>query len=138
MIAMSTVRDDQQKVSTEPEEQEQNQTRNTDPRFKDLGQVVRKIRIEKGLTQGQVAEALQVTPGYISNVENGRTSMSLKILVYYAELTSTSLDSLVGITREDYLPIALDNDIMDAISMLPLETKKKLLKTIRLWTKQKK
>ena len=48
-----------------------------------------------GLTQNQVAEALGVTPGYISNVENNRTAMSLRILTYYAKLCGCSLDSLV-------------------------------------------
>ncbi len=128
---MSTVTDDPQKISQEQKEKAISKA--NDLRLKNLGEVVRKLRLENGLTQGQVAEALQVTPGYISNVENGRTSMSLKILVYYAELTSTSLDSLVGITHEDYLPIALDNDIMNAISTLSLDSKKKLLRTIRLW-----
>ena len=134
---MSTHTDDPRKTFQEPEEDDEELvSRNSDPRFKNLGEVVRRIRLDKGLTQWQVAEALQVTPGYISNVENGRTSMSLKVLVYYAELTSTSLDSLVGIAREDYRPIALDNDIMDAISKLTLDEKQKLLKTIRVWTEE--
>ena len=99
-----------------------------------LGEVVRKIRMEHGLTQSQVAEALHVTPGYISNVENSRTAMSLRVLVYYAELTNTTLDSLVGLTQTEYQATALDNDIMKAISQLSRKDKKKLLQTIQLWT----
>lgn len=38
----------------------------------DLGAKVKKLRISHGLTQEDVAKALDVTPGYISNVENGR------------------------------------------------------------------
>ena len=38
----------------------------------DLGAKVKKLRISQGLTQEDVAKALDVTPGYISNVENGR------------------------------------------------------------------
>ena len=37
----------------------------------DLGAKVKKLRIAHGLTQEDVAKALEVTPGYISNVENG-------------------------------------------------------------------
>ena len=61
-----------------------------------LGSRVKKLRQEMNLTQAEVADALHVTPGYISNVENNRTAMSLRILIYYAKLMNTTLDSLVG------------------------------------------
>ena len=44
----------------------------------DLGAKVKKLRIAHGLTQEDVAKALDVTPGYISNVENGRNLMTLR------------------------------------------------------------
>ena len=46
-----------------------------------LGSRVKKLRQEMNLTQAEVADALHVTPGYISNVENNRTAMSLRILI---------------------------------------------------------
>ena len=52
------------------------------------GTHIKHIRQKMGLTQNQVAEALGVTPGYISNVENNRTAMSLRILTYYAKLVA--------------------------------------------------
>ena len=45
----------------------------------DLGAKVKKLRISHGLTQEDVAKALDVTPGYISNVENGRNLMTLRM-----------------------------------------------------------
>ena len=54
------------------------------------------------LTQAEVAKALNVTPGYISNVENNRTAMSLRILIYYARLLNISLDSLIGRIDSEY------------------------------------
>ena len=36
----------------------------------DLGAKVKKLRIAHGLTQEDVAKALEVTPGYISNIKN--------------------------------------------------------------------
>ncbi len=50
----------------------------------DYGNQIKEYRISLGLTQNQVATAMNVTPGYISNVENGRTAMSLRMLIYYA------------------------------------------------------
>lgn len=97
------------------------------------GALVKNLRIQNDLTQNQVAEALGVTPGYISNVENNRTAMSLRILTYYARLVGCSLDSLVGELEPEYAETALDRKLHQAILSLDMETKEKLLKTIEIW-----
>ena len=96
------------------------------------GTHIKHIRQKMGLTQNQVAEALGVTPGYISNVENNRTAMSLRILTY-AKLCGCSLDSLVGTLDPEYSETALDRELYNAIMQLDVDTKEKLLKTIELW-----
>ena len=100
------------------------------------GTLVKNLRIQNGLTQNQVADALGVTPGYISNVENNRTAMSLRILTYYARLVGCSLDSLVGELEPDYSETALDRKLYETIIQLDSETKEKILKTIELWKKR--
>ena len=87
------------------------------------------------MTQNEVATELDVTPGYISNVENGRTAMSLRILIYYSKLMGITLDELVGNLEPDYKASALDNSLMAAIKTLSTEQKEKLLKTIKIWQK---
>ena len=99
------------------------------------GALIKELRIQNGLTQNQVAESLGVTPGQISNVENNRTAMSLRILPYYARLVGCSLDSLVGDLEPDYSETALDRALYNAIIGLDVKTKEKLLKTIELWKK---
>ena len=99
------------------------------------GSMIKQLRIQNGLTQNQVAEALGVTPGYISNVENNRTAMSLRILMYFARLIGCSLDSLVGELEPEYSETALDRKLYNAILALDHETKEKLLATIELWSK---
>ena len=47
--------------------------------YTNLGSKIKDMRIQMNLTQADVAAALEVTPGYISNVENNRTAMSLRI-----------------------------------------------------------
>lgn len=98
------------------------------------GSLIKDLRIKNGLTQNQVAESLGVTPGYISNVENNRTAMSLRILTYYARLVGCSLDSLVGELEPEYSETALDRKLYQAIIKLDSKTKEKLLKTIEIWT----
>lgn len=85
------------------------------------------------LTQSDVAAALKVTPGYISNVENNRSAMSLRILTYYAELMHVSLDSLIGLIDSEYMPTALDNELREQIARMSLSDKEKLLKIIKIW-----
>ncbi len=97
------------------------------------GTLVKNLRIKNGLTQNQVAESLGVTPGYISNVENNRTAMSLRMLTYYARLVGCSLDSLVGELEPEYAETALDRSLYEAILKLDTDQKEKLLKTIEIW-----
>lgn len=99
----------------------------------ELARRVRQIRIDNHLTQEQVAKALNATPGYICNVESGRTAMSLRMLVYFAKLTGESLDSLVGSIEKDYQATAIDHEILEYLSNYTTEEKKKLLQTLKIW-----
>lgn len=101
--------------------------------FENLGKRVKELRIANDLTQNQVAEALHVTPGYISNVENERTAMSLRVLSYYAKLTGITLDSLVGMVEPEYEATALDHEIMAMLANLENDQKRKLLDTLKIW-----
>lgn len=99
------------------------------------GALVKSLRQKMGLTQNQVAESLGVTPGYISNVENNLTAMSLRILTYYARLIGCSLDALIGELDSEYSETALDRKLYQTILKLDIDTKEKLLKTLEIWTK---
>ena len=98
-----------------------------------LGSRVKKLRQEMNLTQAEVADALHVTPEYISNVENNRTAMSLRILIYYAKLMNTTLDSLVGSLEPAYKENALDNEVMHLVAQMNDLEKQKLINTLRIW-----
>ncbi|QBE95486.1 helix-turn-helix domain-containing protein [Blautia producta] len=100
-----------------------------------LGSKIKDLRVQMNLTQMDVASALDVTPGYISNVENNRTAMSLRILIYYAKLMNISLDSLIGKIDSEYAETALDRQIMDSLKNMTVDEKEKLLKTIKIWKK---
>ncbi len=99
------------------------------------GSLVKNLRLKNGLTQHQVADSLGVTPGYISNVENNRTAMSLRMLTYYARLVGCSLDSLVGDLEPEYSETALDRKLYQTILKLDTKTKEKLLQTLEIWSK---
>lgn len=97
----------------------------------DLAKRSRELRSQLGLSQNDVAKALHVTRGFISNVENGRVNMSMRLMIYYARLMHVSLDEIVGLTDKQYLSTALDHEIMEEVSQLSLEEKNKLLTSLR-------
>ncbi|MBR6382243.1 MAG: helix-turn-helix transcriptional regulator [Lachnospiraceae bacterium] len=97
------------------------------------GEQIRSYRVRLGLTQKQVADEMEVTPGYISNVENGRTGMSLRMLIYYARLMGMTLDELVGDLEPSYQAVALDHALMSEIGKLKESDRKKLLEMLRIW-----
>ncbi len=99
----------------------------------DYGDRIKSYRTKLGLTQIQVAEEMNVTPGYISNVENGRTTMSLRFLIYYAKIMGVTLDELVGNLEPDYRASALDHALMAEIHRLSNKEKEKRLETIKIW-----
>lgn len=99
------------------------------------GEQIKNYRINLGMTQNQIASELDVTPGYISNVENGRTAMSLRLLIYYSKLMGITLDELVGNIEPDYKKSATDNALWAIIQTLDENQKEKLLETIKIWQK---
>ena len=97
-----------------------------------LAAKVRQLRLDNKLTQADVAKELNVTPGFISNVEKGRTAMSLRLLIYYARMTGTTLDMLVGDMMPEYHQEALDHELYAAVSRLNDEQKRKLIRVLSI------
>lgn len=63
---------------------------------KGIGSRIQRLRKEKGLTQEQVAEALDMSVNYLSNIETGRDICSTTLLLGIANLLNASLDYIFG------------------------------------------
>lgn len=100
-----------------------------------LGERLRRVRQELGMTQVEVAKRLNVTPGFICNMEKGRTSVSLKLLILYARLMHTTLDSIVGTLDPVYRHTAQENELLSTFSKMDPKTKIKILETMHIWCK---
>lgn len=61
---------------------------------------IRDLRIDRGLTQAQVAEVLHVSQNTYSQYEIGTTRYPLDVVVTLAEFYDVSVDYLVGLTDE--------------------------------------
>ena len=60
-----------------------------------IGARIKYIRTQKGLSQEELAEFADVSPVYISNVERGEKSASLKVVIAVANALNVTTDSLV-------------------------------------------
>ncbi len=61
----------------------------------ETGRRIQKLRREKGLTQEQLAERLNVSTVHLAKIETGKRGCSLDILLDFASVFNASLDYLV-------------------------------------------
>ena len=62
---------------------------------KKLGENMKKIRLAKGMTQGDICRKLEVDRAYISNVESGNKNPTLSTITNLAKALGVSVDELL-------------------------------------------
>ncbi len=60
-----------------------------------LGKNLKRIRTEKGITQGDIVRNLGVSRSFISNIENGKTNPTLSTITSIAKALGVSSDELL-------------------------------------------
>lgn len=63
--------------------------------FKAIGQRIKIARIRKKLTQDTVSELINITPSHMSNIETGKSTVSLQTLIAIANVLGVSIDELL-------------------------------------------
>ena len=97
--------------------------------LKAIGKRIKHYRECERLTQSALAERLEVSASYISQVERGIAVVSLKRLDEISEYVGTTLQALVAdvdVNRKDYLV----SEIAEKIDPLPPRDRKRLLAMI--------
>ena len=56
---------------------------------------MKRIRTKKKMSQGDIARALEVDRGYISNIENGKKNPTLATVAKIANALGVSADELI-------------------------------------------
>lgn len=64
-------------------------------RLKEIGARVRQARRAKGLSQSQLAEIIEISPTYVSNIETGKHVMKITLLIKLTEALDVSNDWLI-------------------------------------------
>lgn len=78
--------------------------------YMDIGNKIKELRVQKGLTQEELADRAELTKGFISQVERNHTSPSIATLIDILQCLGTDLkhffgddeDRQVVFSKEDY------------------------------------
>lgn len=62
---------------------------------KKLGKNLRRIRIEKGMSQGDICRALNLDRAHICNIENGKQNPTLDTIAKIAKALGVTSDQLL-------------------------------------------
>lgn len=97
--------------------------------YKKIGNSIRKLRIQKGISQIELARAIDVSQAHMSNIENGYTGISLWTAVKISRALDCSIDSFADeekYTKEQKDAADSDNsiDIDELIAALKLISRK--------------
>ena len=70
-------------------------------RYKDIGEYLRELRIDRGLTISKVAGWLGVSPAYISLIEEGHRRPSFELMKKYASLLNQPIMKMLTLMVSD-------------------------------------
>jgi transcriptional regulator with XRE-family HTH domain len=62
---------------------------------KKLGQNLKRIRTQKGISQGDISRKLDMDRGYISRLENGMKNPTLSTIQKIADFLGVGIDDLI-------------------------------------------
>lgn len=95
----------------------------------EVGRRIRRVREDLKLTREQLAEASEMTPRFLTCVENGQSGVSLESLKKLSVSLRVSADYLLFGRKCGKLP----QDIVDAVANIPERYYDQLVKQIRLF-----
>lgn len=102
---------------------------------KAVGQRIKEIREEKGITQEKLAEMVNLSPAHISVIERGIKSPNLDSFVAIANALEISADTLLVDVVENATE-SISSELSNMISHLPQREKLKILKVVEILTEE--
>ena len=106
----------------------------SDIALKRIGERIRALRRERGLTQESLAEKAKIHPTYLSEIENGKANVSLPALASLARGLRVSLADLFP-ARKRSLPLELESALAKSLYRLSRqspENQQTVLRILRL------
>lgn len=110
--------------------------------YKEITRRMKEARKSKNYTQEQVAKELNCTSAFISNVENNRAKLNLRVLSYYSKCFDLSFEALLSPNFSDTTSsqttlsleeATINKELLDILKFYTLEERQKLLHILRIW-----
>lgn len=89
-----------------------------------IGNAIRLYRLQRRLTQNELAEAANVSSSYLSLLENGRRNAEVSTLESIASALNTPLFMLFMAAVEDSELMVLPHDIREKIAYIVMQSMK--------------
>ncbi len=104
--------------------------------FNKVGKKMKQLRNEQGVTQEKIAKDLGSTIAFVSNIENNRTKINLRVLMYYSKLCHISIDSLLNAGNPEFIEAdddsVVEQDILRVLKQYDKDEKIKILKMLKI------
>lgn len=98
--------------------------------FLALGTRIKNKRLEKNLTQEQLAEKVDLSAVYIGQIERGERKMTIQTLVKLANVLETSTEELLSDSTEGNLNAKL-NELLEVAKKLDISDLDKVINMIK-------
>lgn len=99
--------------------------------YKLIGERIKRVRKSRGITQEAMAERLNVSIGYVSQVERGVTKISLDLLGAISSILDSDIADFISesaVNSNEYM----ETELISEIRKLDKRKKKFILNLIRL------
>lgn len=100
-----------------------------------VGLKMKELRNALGISQQAIAKDIGATVAFVSNIENNKVKMNLRMVTYYANMCNVPVDVLIDAGRENKRYSEQDDVILqitDTLKDFSLEEQKKILKMLQI------
>ena len=105
----------------------------------EIGSKIKKLRIQKGLTQEELADRSELSKGFISQLENDLTSPSIATLVDILQCLGTSLKDFFNDTADEQIVFSnadffekIDTELNNKIEWIIPNAQRNMMEPIRV------
>ncbi len=99
--------------------------------FSQIGQRIKEVRIERQLTQENLAEMTDVNISHISNIETNKVKVSLTLLVNICNALDTTVDYILG-NEYHHATSVTEKELLNVTKSMQKETQEILLRIAKV------
>lgn len=103
--------------------------------FAKVGLKMKELRNQLGISQQTIANDIGSTVAFVSNIENNKVKMNLRMVIYYSNLCNVPIDVLIDAGRPEpkyKKDESLDKQILNTLSKYSPEEKQKVVKILQM------